>query len=332
MGVVENPNTGILSAVGGTPLVSLVHLFSNAPFRVLAKVEGMNPGGSIKDRAALNMLVGKLRDGTLMPGRSVVVESSSGNLAIGMAQICRWYGVRFICVVDAKTTSQNIAVLRAYGTEVDIVTEKAPATGDYLAARIARVRHITNSTAHAYWPNQYANPLNAEAHRTTMREILEQAGGRVDHLYVATSSCGTISGCVDYLREHSPRTRVTAVDAEGSAIFGCPPGRRLIPGHGAAVVPGLYRQGLADTVVHVSDLDCVVGCRRLIGSEAILAGGSSGAIITALERTAPSIGAGETCVVVLPDRGERYVDTIYDDGWVRAQFGDVEHLWKAAAS
>lgn len=325
-----SPGQGVLSCIGATPLVSLEKLFHDADFRVLAKVEGMNPGGSIKDRAALNMLAGRIRRGEIIPGRSVVIESSSGNLAIGIAQICRWYGVRFICVVDAKTTSQNIAVLAAYGTEVDIVERPDPVLGEYLPARIARVHELLSRIPHAYWPNQYGNPLNTQAHHTTMREILEQAGGPVDHVFVATSSCGTISGCREYLDQHSPRTRLTAVDAVGSAIFGRPSGTRLIPGHGAAVPPALYREGVADEVVHVTDLDCVVGCRRLVGAEALLAGGSSGAIISAVEYSAHRIRKGETCVVILPDRGERYLDTIYDDTWVHERFGEVGHLWKEA--
>ncbi|MFE9245781.1 2,3-diaminopropionate biosynthesis protein SbnA [Nocardiopsis sp. NPDC006938] len=324
----NRPPQGVLSTVGGTPLIRLGRLFADREFDVLAKIEGMNPGGSIKDRASVSMLVGRVRSGDLVPGRSVVVESSSGNLAIGMAQVCGWYGIRFVCVVDSRTTSQNLAILRAYGTEVDMVDRPDPATGEYLPARIARVRELVDRIPHAYWPNQYANELNSRAHHTTMAEILEQAGGPVDYLFVATSSCGTVTGCREYLAEHSPHTRVVAVDAEGSAIFGRPRGPRLLPGHGAAVPPALYRKGVADQVVHVSDLDAVVGCRRLIRREALLAGGSSGAVVSAVERLAPELPPGATCVAVLADRGERYLDTIYDDTWVRDHFGEVAHLWK----
>ncbi|MFB0619336.1 2,3-diaminopropionate biosynthesis protein SbnA [Streptomyces sp. AGS-58] len=319
---------GVLGTIGGTPLVELAKLAPGRHFTTYAKLEGFNPGGSMKDRAALGMLRELIRDGTLVPGRSVVVESSSGNLGIGLAQICAYYGLRFICVVDPRTNRQNIAVMRALGAEVEVVSECDPQTGEYLPVRIRRISQLIARIPGAYWPNQYANPLNARAHRQTMREILEAAPGGVDYVFCATSSCGTLRGCAEYVRDRGLPVTVVAVDATGSAIFGGVPASRLIPGHGAAVRPALYRDGLADEVVHVTDLDCVVGCRRLAAREAVLAGGSSGALVAAVDQLADRIPAGARCAVVLPDRGERYLDTIYDDEWVARHFGDVSHLWK----
>ncbi|QIQ04376.1 2,3-diaminopropionate biosynthesis protein SbnA [Streptomyces liangshanensis] len=320
---------GILSTVGGTPLVELERLIPGFTSRVYAKVERFNPGGSVKDRSALSMVVTRIRSGELVPGRSTVIESSSGNLAIGLAQICGYYGLRLICVVDTRTTRQNIGILRAYGAEVDIVTEPDPVTGELLPARLHRVADLMARTPDAYWPDQYANPLNPRAHRTTMREIAEALDGKVDQLVVAAGTSGTLSGCAQYIRRHHLGTVVNAVDAVGSVLFestaSC---ARLVPGHGASVVPKLLRRSDADRVVHVGDLDCVVGCRTLVGREAILAGGSSGAVVSALVKLAPTIEPGSNVVVVLPDGGDRYLDTIYDDDWVRTHFGEVEHLWK----
>lgn len=327
---------GVLGTIGTTPLVELTKLNPEHPFRTFAKLETHNPGGSIKDRTALEMLRDGLRTGTIVPGRTVVVESSSGNLGIGMAQVCRYFGVRFICVVDPRTNPQNIAIMRAYGADVEVVTETDRRTGEYLPVRIRRVQELVVGLAHAYWPNQYANPLNPRAHRTTMREMVQALSGNLDYLFCATSSCGTMRGCAEYVQRHDLPTTVVAVDATGSAIFGPPGGRRLIPGHGAAVRPALYRDGLADTVVHVDDFDCVVGCRRLAAREAILAGGSSGAVVAALDRMRERIPAGATCVLVFPDRGERYLNTIYNDDWVTQHFGRIpdvlaEPVMEAAA-
>ncbi|MEU5336561.1 2,3-diaminopropionate biosynthesis protein SbnA [Streptomyces asoensis] len=319
---------GVLGTIGGTPLVELAKLAPGRHFTTYAKLEAFNPGGSMKDRSALEMLRGLIRGGTLVPGRSVVVESSSGNLGIGLAQICAYYGLRFICVVDPRTNRQNIAVMRALGAEVEVVSECDPATGEYLPVRIRRINALVSHIPGAYWPNQYANPLNPQAHRRTMREILEAVPGGIDYLFCATGSCGTLRGCAEYVRDRQLPVTVVAVDARGSAIFGGVPAPRLIPGHGAAVRPALYRDGLADEVVHVTDLDCVVGCRRLAAREGILAGGSSGALVAAVGLMADRIPAGARCAVVLPDRGERYLDTIYDDAWVARHFGDVSHLWK----
>jgi cysteine synthase A len=162
-----------------------------------------------------------------------------------------------------------------------------------------------------------------------MREISEALGGRVDYLLCAVSTTGTLLGCARYVREHDLPTKVVAVDAVGSVLFSDEPPRcRLMPGFGASVRPALLDPQAADLVIHVTDLDCVVGCRQLMRSEAVLAGGSSGATVTALTKLAPSIAEGATCVLIFPDGGERYIDTIYSDDWVRSQFGEVFHLWK----
>lgn len=319
---------GILSTIGGTPLVELTRLIPAFPGRIHAKLERFNPGGSIKDRSALSLLLGGIRSGELVPGRSVVVESSSGNLAIGLAQICLYHGLRFVCVVDAKTTEQNLAILRAYQVEVEVVDEPDPETGEYLPMRVRRVREIVESTPHAFWPDQYSNPLNPRAHERTMAEIAAALDGRVDYLFCATSTFGTLRGCAAHIRGHGMDTTIVGVDAVGSVLFGGTPGPRLIPGHGASIRPALAAPELADRVVHVTDLDCVAACRRLVRREAILAGGSSGATVAALERLAPEIEPGATCVLVFPDGGDRYLRTVYSDDWVRTHFGEVFHLWK----
>lgn len=324
----EPPFSGILSTVGNTPLVELERLLPGFEARVFAKIERFNPGGSIKDRSGLSMLSSAIESGELVPGRSVVVESSSGNLAVGLAQICRYFGFRFICVVDGKTTEQNLAILRAYGAEIEVVTERDELTGEYLPMRLRRVRELVARTPYAFWPNQYANLLNPRAHEKTMREIARALDGRVDYLFCSVSTFGTLRGCADHIREQGMDTTIVAVDAEGSAIFGLESTRRLIPGHGASVVPALMDPTAADRVVHVSDLDCVVACRRLIHREAILAGGSSGATVAALARLRDEIPADSTVALVFPDGGDRYLDTIYSDTWVRRNFGEVAHLWK----
>lgn len=325
------PLDGILATIGNTPLVELRRLYPDTDTRVFAKLERANPGGSIKDRSALSMLLDRVRSGELTAGRSVVVESSSGNLGIGLAQICRYFGLRFICVVDPKTTEQNLDILRAYGAELEVVTERDPLTGEYLPVRMRRVRELLAELPHAYWPNQYGNPLNPRAHEKTMREIDEALDGRVDYLLCATSTTGTLSGCARYVREHRLRTEVVAVDAIGSVLFGQPPGRRLLPGHGASIRPTLLDPADAAEVIHVSDLDSVVGCRRLVLREAILAGGSSGATVAALDRLIRRVPAGATCVLIFPDGGDRYLGTIYSDAWVNQHFGEVGHLWKEPA-
>jgi N-(2-amino-2-carboxyethyl)-L-glutamate synthase len=321
---------GVVSAIGNTPLVRLTKVITGAPLAVYAKLEGLNPGGSVKDRTAYNVIAKAVEAKVIRPD-TVVIESTSGNMGIGLAQVCAYFGLRFICVVDPKTTAQNISILRAYGAELEYVTEPHPRTNEYLQSRLDRVCQLLATIKNSYWPNQHANRSNPEAHySTTFPEIVSLLGNNIDYLFCATSTCGTISGCAQYVRQHRLRTKIIAVDAVGSVIFGGVNGKRLIPGHGAAVVPALLEPDLIDQCVHVSDLDCVVGCRRLVRREAILVGGSSGGVFMALERLKKSLPAHATCVLIFADRGERYLDTIYSDEWVAQEFGDVSHLWEQA--
>jgi 2,3-diaminopropionate biosynthesis protein SbnA len=319
-------NEGILSAIGNTPLIRLKRILPDIDFKLYGKFEALNPGGSSKDRAAVSILEHGLETGLIRPN-TVVIESSSGNMGIGLAQACSYLGLQFICVIDSKTTAPNIGLLRAYGAEVEIVSTPDPQTGEFLLGRIERVKSLLRSIENSFWPNQYANIYNALAHHRTMGEIARALDDQVDYVFCAASTCGTLRGCADYVREHELRTKIYAVDAVGSVIFGSPKSKRLIPGHGAAIVPGLYRPGLAARCIHVTDLDCVVGCHRLIRREAILAGGSSGGVISAINLVKDQIPPNSVCVAILADRGERYLDTVYSDSWLLKHFGEVSHLW-----
>ena len=311
---------GILATVGHTPLIPLERLHTPPRLRVYAKLEGFNPCGSIKDRTALNLIESAIAAGQIRPG-TTVIESSSGNLGIALAQVCRFLGLPFICVVDPKITTQNLRLLMTYGAQVERVENPDPVTGEYLPARIQRVHALREAIPNSYWPDQYSNLNNPAAQRQTMQEIVEALGDPPDAVLCTTGSCGTLRGCAGYVRDSGCKTEIIAVDAVGSVIFGLPPGKRLIPGHGAAVRPALYSADLATRCVHVTDLECVRGCRRLLHSEALLAGGSSGALVTALERIRNELPSGTRCVLVLPDRGDRYLDTIFNDDWIEKTFG-----------
>src|SRR5215469_811510 len=201
----------ILSTIGNTPFVRLTNVLPDCRFRIFAKLEGFNPGGSAKDRPALHILYEAIGTGAVKTG-TVVIESSSGNLGIGLAQACRYLGLRFTCVVDPKTTAQNIRILKAYGAEIDLVSEPDPATGEFLQARINRVQTLLQTIEDSFWTNQYANELNAQAHyRSTMHEIARELNGRLDYLFVSTSTCGTLRGCAEYILDHRMNTKIFAV-------------------------------------------------------------------------------------------------------------------------
>lgn len=319
--VPRTPVVGVLDAIGDTPLVGLHRYLDRNDVHVWAKLEAANPGGSAKDRPAARMIRDALELGVITTD-TTVIESSSGNMGVGLAQACRYHGLRLICVVDHRAHETNVRVMRALGAEVRVVSEPDPATGDLLTARLNLVAELLDGTPDSYWPDQYGNASNPAAHTEgTMREIDEALDGDLDYLFVATSTAGTLRGCCDYLRARDRQTRVVAVDAVGSALFGGIRGRRLLPGFGAGVATDLSAGAWFDQIVHASDLDCVIGCRRLVDREAILAGASSGAVAVALEAIASTMASGSRCAAILPDGGTGYLGTVYDDQWVETELG-----------
>jgi len=310
-------HNSIVSAVGNTPMVRLSRCFPGHGTEILAKLEMLNPGGSMKDRPARYIIEQGLAEGTLRPGMRLV-ESTSGNLGVGLAMIARRYGLSFTAVVDPNTTRANLGLLRTIGAEVDFVTEPDEA-GGFLHTRIRRAQHLANTSRDTVWVNQYANERNWRAYYLTAgQEILDDVTGPIHHLLGAVSTSGSLQGIARRLREVHPGLRVTAVDAVGSVIFGGSGARRRLPGFGASRVPELLRRDEIDQVIHINDLDSARGCRHLANTEGILGGGSSGAIIAALSQLLPTLRAGQRLVTVLPDRGERYLDSVYDDQWLMA--------------
>ena len=307
--------TSVVACVGRTPLVELRRQFPPPGPAVIAKLELVNPSGSMKDRSATYILERGLADGTITPA-SRLIESSSGNFGIALATAARVHGLEFTCVVDPKTTPANLRILLRLGAEVELVTD-ADEHGCFLGARLRRVAELCRERPGSVWVNQYANDGNWLAHyHGTAAEILADLDRPIDCLVVPVSTTGTILGLARRLRGVFPALHVVAVDAAGSVIFGGPAGPRHVPGLGAGRRPEVLDPAYIDEVVWVSDRDAVAGCRALALSEGILAGGSSGAVVAAIERLRPGWPAGWQVVTVLPDRGDRYLDQVYDDDWV----------------
>jgi N-(2-amino-2-carboxyethyl)-L-glutamate synthase len=315
--------SSIIETVGNTPIIELSKIFGDARFKLFGKIEAMNPGGSIKDRSGLHMLREALSSGKISRD-TTIIESSSGNMAIGLAQVCAEWDLKLICVVDIRTTKQIIRILQAYGAEISLVSEPLPGTNSLLEARKQRVQELLASVPDSYCPDQYANTNNFAAHYlTTMPEIINALESHVDYLFLATSTCGTLRGCAEYIRDNELATKVIAVDAVGSVIFGDKPQPRLLPGHGAAERSRIHLDGLTNDVILISDWDCVTGCRNLVRREAVLAGASSGGVIAAIHKYRDRIEPGAVCVAILADRGERYMDTVYSDDWVLRNFDQL---------
>ncbi|GGZ31350.1 2,3-diaminopropionate biosynthesis protein SbnA [Echinicola pacifica] len=323
---VSSVANNIVGTIGETPLVRLDKLFPSSHASFYGKLEAANPSGSLKDRTSIFIVKRALEEGEISRGHTII-ESSSGNMALGLAQACIHYGLKLIVVVDPNLNAHTEKLLKAYGAQIEYV--KTPAEeGGFLAARLNRVQELLKDIPNSFWTNQYGNKNNPLAHHKTIDEIMRDLSGAVDYLFVSTSTCGTLMGYADYIAENHHRTKVIAVDALGSVLFGGRPAPRLIPGHGAGVQSQFLDSDKIEGHIKVSDLDCIKGCWSLLKKEGILCGGSTGGVVAAISRYIRHIPDGSNCVFLLADKGERYLDTIYNPDWVLTNFPESKALLK----
>ena len=294
-----------------------IHLF--------AKMEMANLAGSAKDRSAYRILREAVRRGEVNR-RTTVVESSSGNFALSLAMLCNWIGIRFVPVIDPNVNASTEAALRRVCEQVEKVTA-TDATGGFLLSRLDRVSQVLDKLDDAYWPDQYSNPDAAMAHFHLTGAELVDSLPHIDYLFVGVGTGATIAGLSHRVHETCPRTTVVAVDVEGSAVFGLPPRRRLIPGLGSSIRPPMVDEALIDEVVVVTEWDEVLGCHTLFHDAGIRAGGSTGGVYAAINRYFEGhCGSPPLVAFLCVDRGEAYAETIYDQAWVAAHFGHTREV------
>ncbi len=308
----------VTAAVGRTPLVALDRLAADVRPRIVAKLEHLNPGGSVKDRIALPMIEAAERAGLLKPG-GVIVEPTSGNTGVGLAQAAAVKGYRCIFVMADKQSEEKRALLRAYGAEVVVCPTDVAPDDERSYYRVSD--RIARETPGAWKPDQYSNPANPEAHYlTTGPEIWEATGGRVTHFVVALGTGGTVSGTGRYLKERNPAVQVVGADPAGSVYSGDSPKPYLTEGIGEDFWPVTYDAGICDVVIRVSDRDSMLTARVATAREGILMGESCGTALWAALQLARDLDDPESLMVVLmPDSGRNYVGKLYSDEWLRSQ-------------
>jgi cystathionine beta-synthase len=312
----------IIGAIGNTPLVRLQKIPTRPSPRIFAKLEFMNPGGSVKDRIAAYLVADAERRHLLKKG-GTIIEPTSGNTGIGLAMLAAVRGYKTVFTMPDKVSEEKRALLRAYGAQIVIAPTDLPPTSPEHYVNVAK--RLARETPNSFMPNQYQNKANPKAHfATTGPEIWRQTGGRVDALVAGVGTGGTISGTGRYLKSKKKTLLVVGVEPEGSIYGNLKHGTKdplypyLVEGIGEDFVPDTYDQGVVDDIIRVSDAESIAMSRRLAVEEGILAGGSSGTAVAGALELAKRKPRLKLIVVIVPDSGRSYLSKTYNPSWLKA--------------
>jgi len=300
----------ITQLVGGTPMLQLKRLVPPGSADVFAKLEYLNPGGSVKDRAAIGIIRRAEQDGSLKPG-GTIVEATAGNTGIGLALIGVNRGYKVKLFVPEGFSQEKVTIMRALGADVERTPE-----GEGMRGAIRRGKEIVANDPKAFMAGQFENMANPDYHyETTGHEIFEQMEGRIDALILGCGTCGTFTGVARFLKEKLPRVHTVAVETQGSILCGGEPGPHKVEGIGVSFIPKTFDRSVCDEIIAVNDDDAFETVKRLAGKEGILAGSSGGAAMFASLSIAKRLGSGKRVVTIIPDSAERYLSKkIFEGG------------------
>lgn len=318
-----NISPDILKTIGWTPIVRLNKIARGINSSIFAKLEFLNPAGSVKDRMALFIIEDAERRGLLKPG-GTIVENSSGNTGAALAMIAAAKGYKCIITMPDKMSDEKKNLMKAFGAKVVVTPTDVPPDSPESYYNVAK--RIAKETPNSYYPDQYNNPRNIDSHYyTTGPEMWKQTGGNIDYFVVGIGTGGTLSGAGGYLKEKNPEIRIIAVDPEGSVFYDYFKSGKLIKPHvykvegiGEDYIVKAVDFDLIDDIIRVHDKESFLMARRLAREEGIFAGGSSGSAVWAAIKIARRIKENKNIVVILPDSGSRYLSKMYNDEWMKA--------------
>jgi cysteine synthase len=300
----------ITELVGETPMLQFTRLVPAGAADVFAKLEYLNPGGSVKDRAAIGIIKRAEAEGKLRPG-GTIVEATAGNTGIGLALIGVKRGYKVSLFVPEKFSEEKVMIMRALGAEVVRTPEDEGMSG-----AISRANELVASTLGAFMAGQFENPANPDYHyETTAREIFEQMEGQIDAIAIGSGTAGTFTGVARYVKEHLPQVYAAAVETQGSILGGGKPGPHKVEGIGASFIPKNFDRSVCDEVMMVTDEQAFGMVKRLAAEEGVLSGSSGGAAVYAALELARRLGSGKRVVTIIPDSAERYLSKkIFEGG------------------
>jgi cysteine synthase A len=298
--------SSVLELIGDTPVVKLNRVVSGSGASVYMKLEAFNPGKSVKDRAAANMILRAEQEGRIAPGRSTVIEPTSGNTGIGLAMVCAAKGYPCILTMPENATKERVLVMRGYGAQVVLTPASLGMKG-----AIEKAEELAKSITGSFIPMQFENPANADAHRrTTAVEILEAFEGRLDALVLTAGTGGTVTGTGEELKKRISALKIYVVEPAGSPVLsGGKPGPHKIPGTGPGFVPPILNRSIYDEILRIEDADAQAMARELAAKEGLLVGASAAASAFFAVRIANRLPSSARVLCIAPDSGERYLSS-----------------------
>lgn len=310
----QNANYDIASLIGNTPMAKIRRILNGDAPEVFLKLEQFNPGGSVKDRTALGMLLHAEEKGVLRPGMTII-ESSSGNTAIGLAMLAKDRGYNVVAICDRHLPETKKVRLRSFGADI-VFLPATPKGMDTVELRIAIADHLAAFIPNAISLGQYSNPGNPDIHyRTTGPEIWNDLEGRITAFFAAVGTCGTITGVGKFLKEKDPGIKVYGVEPKGSVVFGGENGNYRVQGGGLSFIPSILDVAVVDEGIKVSDAATFSAIRQLALKEGWMVGGTGGMMVAAILANLHRFSAQDRIVGIIPDGGERYLETAFSDDW-----------------